>query len=98
MNLEVRNISSINNYSSIEYLFDNFIAFLDVTNKTALTYKKALKQVFNYFGERNIKQPTRDNILAFKKELFYFCFKACIIYLKKRGGAKWQGHQREKNF
>ena len=69
MNLEVRNISSINNYSSIEYLFDNFIAFLDVTNKTALTYKKALKQVFNYFGERNIKQPTRDNIIAFKKEL-----------------------------
>ena len=34
-----------------------------------MTYKKALKQIFNYFGEHNIKQPTRDNILAFKKEL-----------------------------
>ena len=72
MKLEISNISSIsnmNNSQSIEYLLDNFFTFLDVTSKTALTYKKALKQVFNYFGQHNIKTPTRDNILAFKKEL-----------------------------
>ena len=55
--------------NSYHELLNNFINFLDVREKTAITYSKALKQVFSYLSQNGIKQPTRDNILAFKKEL-----------------------------
>lgn len=50
-------------------LYFNFISFLDVKEKTADTYRKALKRLFQYFAENNISQPTRSDLIAFRDEL-----------------------------
>ena len=50
-------------------IINNFINFLDVSTNTANAYRKALKQLFNYFHNYGVVNPHRDNILAFKKEL-----------------------------
>lgn len=52
-----------------EVIINNFINFLDVSANTANAYRKALKQLFNYFHNYGVINPNRDNILAFKKEL-----------------------------
>lgn len=52
-----------------EAIINNFINFLDVSINTASAYRKALKQLFNYFHNYGVVNPNRDNILAFKKEL-----------------------------
>lgn len=50
-------------------LFNRFIAYLDNTPKTVETYTKALKQLFKYFSLNGIRQPRREDIIAFKDEL-----------------------------
>lgn len=50
-------------------LYFNFISFLDVKEKTADTYRKALKRLFQYFSENSISQPTRSDLIAFRDEL-----------------------------
>ena len=50
-------------------LFNRFIAYLDTTPKTIETYTKALKQLFNYFSLNGIKQPQREDVIAFRDEL-----------------------------
>ena len=50
-------------------LYFNFISFLDVKEKTADTYRKALKRLFQYFAENYISQPTRSDLIAFRDEL-----------------------------
>ena len=50
-------------------LYFNFISFLDVKEKTADTYRKALKRLFQYFAENSISQPTRSDLIAFRDEL-----------------------------
>lgn len=50
-------------------LYRRYIEYLDVSAKTADTYNKALKQLFNYFAENGITQPGRQDILAFRLEL-----------------------------
>jgi integrase/recombinase XerC len=50
-------------------LFDRFIAYLDTTPKTVETYTKALRQLFNYFSLNGIRQPQREDIIAFREEL-----------------------------
>lgn len=50
-------------------LLNDFFAFLDVSDKTLSTYQRALRQVFNYFKERGISQPTHQDISNFKKAL-----------------------------
>lgn len=52
-----------------EVLINDFINFLDVTVNTANAYKKALKQMFNYFHNYGVVNPNRDNILNFKRDL-----------------------------
>ncbi|MBQ6737883.1 MAG: tyrosine-type recombinase/integrase [Synergistaceae bacterium] len=52
-----------------EELINNFVNFLDVAPKTAQTYCKAMKQIFNFLRGHGIKTPTRESIIAFKKEL-----------------------------
>lgn len=55
--------------AGIDSLFNRFIAFLDASPKTIDTYKKALRQLFKYFGLYGISQPTREDIIAFRDEL-----------------------------
>lgn len=50
-------------------LLQEFYTFLDVSEKTLLTYQKAMRQVFKYFKERGISQPVHQDIVNFKKEL-----------------------------
>lgn len=52
-----------------ETLYTRFILFLDVKPKTADTYKKALRQLFQYFNEHHITNPVRADIVAFRDEL-----------------------------
>lgn len=50
-------------------LFERFVNYLDASPKTVETYTKALRQLFNYFSFRGIKQPQREDIVAFREDL-----------------------------
>lgn len=50
-------------------LFTRFIDYLDASPKTIDTYTKALRQLFNYFTLNGIRQPQREDIVAFREEL-----------------------------
>lgn len=50
-------------------IFDRFINYLDASPKTVETYKKALRQFFNYIGVHGIRQPQREDVLAFRDDL-----------------------------
>lgn len=54
-------------------LYVSFLSFLDVTEKTVDTYKKALKRLFRYFTDNNISQPLRSDLIAFRDELKATC-------------------------
>ena len=47
----------------------DFFNFLDVSEKTRSIYKRALKQLFIYFTEHSINEPSRDDIIAYRKHL-----------------------------
>lgn len=71
MSLKVANISK-NEVLTQELnaeVFNSYINYLDVTPKTIETYTKALRQLFTFLQDRNIKQPTRDDIIAFRENL-----------------------------
>ena len=74
----LNNVNNINNSEialksnevfNREELIKNFFNFLDVSVNTANAYRKALKQLFNFFSEKGFNNPNRENLLAFKKEL-----------------------------
>lgn len=50
-------------------LFNRFLEYLDATPKTVETYTRALRQLFNYFSLNGIRQPQREDIIAFREEL-----------------------------
>ena len=50
-------------------IFQRFINYLDASPKTVETYKKALRQFFNYIGVHGIRQPQREDVLAFRDDL-----------------------------
>ena len=52
-----------------EELYHRFIAFIDATPKTIETYTRALRQLFHYFSAKNITQPQRSDIVAYRNEL-----------------------------
>ena len=52
-----------------EYLLTDFFLFLDVSEKTMATYRRALKQLFSFLLRSNISNPTYDDIILFKKTL-----------------------------
>ncbi|MCE2183770.1 integrase, partial [Streptococcus thermophilus] len=49
--------------------FDRFINYLDASPKTVETYKKALRQFFKYLAINGIRQPQREDVLAFRDDL-----------------------------
>lgn len=59
------------NSKKINYqdLIDSFINYIDVSENTMITYKRSLKQFWNYMKMRNIQFPTRENIIEFKEYL-----------------------------
>lgn len=50
-------------------LFNRFIAYLDATPKTIETYTKALRQLFRYLSLNGIRQPQREDIIAYREDL-----------------------------
>lgn len=48
---------------------NDFFTFLDASEKTCATYKRALKQFFKFLKDNGIKTPCHDDILTFKKSL-----------------------------
>lgn len=50
-------------------LFLRFVSYIDAQPKTIETYKKALRQLFNYLSLNGIRQPQREDIIAFREEL-----------------------------
>lgn len=63
------NTAIIMTLNNKEAIINNFFNFLDVTVNTANAYRKALKQLFNYFSNYGVINPNRDNIINFKREL-----------------------------
>ena len=54
---------------SLTTLQDRFIAYLDASPKTVATYSRAIRQFMKYLAERDIHQPTREDVLAFREDL-----------------------------
>lgn len=50
-------------------LENSFIKYIDVKEQTMITYKTSLKFFNNYITENNIKNPTRENIIAYRENL-----------------------------
>lgn len=50
-------------------LLQRFISYVDATEKTIDSYKKAIRQLLRFFSLQGIRQPTRADILAFKEWL-----------------------------
>ena len=48
---------------------DDFINFIDVTEKSVSTYKRALRQFVGYLQFKGITAPQREDIIAFREEL-----------------------------
>lgn len=69
--LAVRIDSKLSEYQSFlsRELIDRFTAFLDVTPLTVRAYSSGLKIFAKFLADENIKNPTRDDILTFKKRL-----------------------------
>jgi len=57
----------INSFS--ENMLDQFIAYADVSEITMTTYKRNLKQFFKWLSDNAIINPTRQDILNYKKAL-----------------------------
>lgn len=53
----------------LEALYTRFIDFIQVRQRSLETYKKALKQFFNYLGARGITEPTRLDIVAYNEQM-----------------------------
>lgn len=50
-------------------LLKNYISYIDATPRTVDTYAKAIKQFYQYIEPRQIKQPTRQDIIDFREYL-----------------------------
>lgn len=73
--LPINAVSKVNNgipvqlNSNAEELFTRFIGYLDASPNTVATYKRDLKQWFNYVIENHIAYPNRDTVLEYRKYL-----------------------------
>lgn len=69
--IEIKNTAN-NLIASQEFganLLNDFFAFLDVSEKTRSTYQRSLRQLFKFFTTNSIQNPSRDDLLSFKKSL-----------------------------
>ena len=69
-NLVIANNNQIQNKQEIQAeLFNKFIAYLDTSKNTVKTYTTGLKQFFNYLAINGIKNPDRQDVIAYRDEL-----------------------------
>jgi integrase/recombinase XerC len=60
---------SVSTSEITEELYQRFISFIDAKPKTVVTYTRALRQFFRFLSLRGIRQPTREDVIAFREEL-----------------------------
>ncbi len=53
----------------LEGLLDRFINYLDVSQSSVKTYHAGVKNFLNFLAEKEVTQPTRDTVIAYKKEV-----------------------------
>ena len=64
----ISKVQDVNNMISINYLSD-FVNYLDVSSATIQTYSKSLRQMFKFFALNEIHNPTREDIVSFRRYL-----------------------------
>ena len=52
-----------------EEVFNSWTSFIDASPRTVETYSKAIKQFFRYLQGKGIKQPQREDIVAYREYL-----------------------------
>ncbi len=52
-----------------EDLYNRFISYLDASPKTIQTYSRAIRQFIKYLAENGIRQPAREDVIAFREDL-----------------------------
>lgn len=53
----------------IRNYINNFLNYIDVSDKTIETYSVGLKSFVNYINENNIKKPTREDIINYRESI-----------------------------
>lgn len=67
--LALRNNNSLQGKSFTADLYTRFISYLDASPKTVETYSRAIRQFMKYIAVKEIANPTREDVLAFREEL-----------------------------
>ena len=62
-------------------LLISFIDFLEVSPRTARAYKGAIKQLLSYLQINDVRQPVRENIINYRRELENRGLKPSTIHL-----------------
>ena len=72
---DIVKVSGISKSSAIqesitpENLINRFLAYLDCSAQTTRTYKHGIRRFVSYLHSENISKPTRETVIAYKKEL-----------------------------
>lgn len=62
--------NSVSVVNTLDYeVFERYISYLDASPKTVETYTKALRQFFKYLSVHGIRQPKREDVIAFRDDL-----------------------------
>lgn len=62
--------NSVSVVNTLDYeAFERYISYLDTSPKTVETYTKALRQFFKYLSVHGIRQPKREDVIAFRDDL-----------------------------
>lgn len=62
-------IQVVSNTPNMFSMYERFIRYIDVSEATANTYSRSLKQFFKYLAEYQITAPKRDDVLSYKQAL-----------------------------
>lgn len=65
----MNDIKLTNTNLDLKINIDSFLKYIDVSKKTVETYQIALKQFIGYLYQKGIKQPSRDDIMAYRDHL-----------------------------
>ena len=50
-------------------IISSFFSYIDVSERTQAAYRNALRQLFKFLTERSISEPSRNDILSFRRHL-----------------------------
>ncbi len=68
-NIVLKGNESVLTLSTLQGFQESFIDYLDVDDKTLKAYKCGIDCLINYLKDKDIKQPTRNDLIAFRDYL-----------------------------